>query len=192
MKLNYVMMSASMAALTLAALTVSPAVSAPATNHDVAIKACTVANIYQPVEVVTAIDNGKGYSLVWLTDTDGDLWMCHADNKGSIYAYEVIGGDLLEGEGPSLTGFELTSTGEPKGEPQEIAAKVCVAAAESQPAKVVASRPDGLSGDWISGYSVFVQDGMGNHYLCNATADAAIWAWAELGDPIEFDDEAVS
>jgi hypothetical protein len=194
MKHNTMLLSASMAALVFATLAATSAVSAQAANnHNTAINACTTANEYQPVNVVAAIDNGSGYTLVWLTDTDGDLWMCHADNHGSIYAYEVVDGDLLEGEGPEMINLEFASNGEPKGKPQQVAEKVCTAAASLQPAKVIASRPDGLSGDWTSGFSVFLQDDAGDYYLCNATGDASIWAWAPLGDPLEFDEvEGVS
>jgi hypothetical protein len=56
-------------------------------------------NPLQPVEVVTAIEDGSGvgFSLVWLTDKDGGLWMCDADATGAIYSYSLVKGDLLDG-----------------------------------------------------------------------------------------------
>ena len=188
MKLNSMMKGAPLAVLALAALTVSPAVSAPASSHAAAISACTTANDYQPVDVVTGLDNGAGYTLVWLTDTDGDLWMCHANNQGSIYAYEYVSDDLLEGEGPSMIDLRYDTASNPVGDPQNIAERVCNAAAPLQPARVIASRPDGLSEeDYVAGFSVFLQDDVGDTYLCNASSDASIWTWSQIGDPFEIE-----
>ena len=36
---------------------------------------------------------------MWLEDVDGDWWMCNADSRGAIYAYEFVDYDLLDGEG---------------------------------------------------------------------------------------------
>ena len=42
-----------------------------------------------------------------------------------------------------------------------------------------------LTGDWIPGYFVFIETGAGT-YLCDATADAQVWGFAEIGDPLTF------
>ena len=67
----------------------------------------------QPVSVVNAVDDGSGigFSLVWLNDKDGNLWMCDADADGNVYAYSLLTGDLLEGAGGELIGLQLTADG---------------------------------------------------------------------------------
>jgi hypothetical protein len=49
---------------------------------------------------------------------------------------------------------------------------------------VVGSGKDGLTGDWIPGYFVFIETGAGTYR--DATADAQAWAFAEIGDPLTF------
>ena len=53
------------------------------TGHEAAIKACSTVNPTQPVTVLSAVDDGTGigFSLVWLNDKDGNLWMCDADGN---------------------------------------------------------------------------------------------------------------
>jgi hypothetical protein len=41
------------------------------------------------------------------------------------------------------------------------------------------------AGLWIPGYFVFIETGAGT-YLCDATADAQVSAFAEIGDPLTF------
>ncbi|MEM7192859.1 MAG: hypothetical protein AAF405_08375 [Pseudomonadota bacterium] len=171
------------AAMGVAALTALATTPASAAYHGNAINACAGFNEYQPVEVMEAIDNGAGYSLVWLSDADGELWMCHASNNGDIYAYEYVSYDLLEGTGFEL--LEVMNVSTERLKDQDIAEQVCVSAAAVEPAYAIASRPDGLpTDDFVAGYSVFLQDGAGDFYLCNASGDASIWAWAPLGKPI--------
>jgi hypothetical protein len=38
-----------------------------------------------------------------------------------------------------------------------------------------------------SGFVVFVKDGSGQLYLCNATGAAALWAFEAVSEPITFD-----
>ena len=66
-----------------------------------AIKACSTVNPTQPVEIVNAVEDGSGigFSLVWLNDKDGNLWMCDADSDGNVYSYSLVTQDLLDGAG---------------------------------------------------------------------------------------------
>jgi hypothetical protein len=92
-------LGASLAALGLG-LAVPP--DAAAGSHAAAVKACSVANEHQPMSLITAIADGRGGSLVWLTDSDADLWLCSSDAKGLVYAYSLISGDMLDGAGANL------------------------------------------------------------------------------------------
>ena len=66
------------------------------TGHEAAIKACSTVNPTQPVTVLSAVDDGTGigFSLVWLNNKDGNLWMCDADADGNVYVYSILTGDL--------------------------------------------------------------------------------------------------
>ena len=48
--------------------------------------ACTIANAPQPVDFVAEVDDGRGGSLVWLTDAGANLWLCNADADGQVFA----------------------------------------------------------------------------------------------------------
>lgn len=158
------------------------------TNHETAIKACSTVNPSQPVSIVNAVDDGSGigFSLVWLNDKDGNLWMCDADADGNVYVYSLLTGDLLEGAGGELIGLQLTADGGFAGEPQQIAEKVCVAHV-GEGGKVLAIAPDGLEVD--PGFLIFVQNAEGTTYLCNATGDAMIWAFDPVGDPLTLEQQ---
>ena len=178
-------LGAGLAVLASAGLTLATAgATAAETGHETAIEACSTVNPSQPVSVLNAVSDGSGigFSLVWLQDKDGKLWMCDADADGGIYSYSLVTGDLLQGDGPELIGLQLASSGGYDGEPQTIAEKVCVAYL-SEGGKALLSTPDGLSAD--PGFIVFVQDTEGFNYLCNATGDAMVWAFEAIGDPIE-------
>jgi outer membrane protein assembly factor BamB len=179
-------LGASLVVLASAGLVLASANAAPSTGeHEAAVKACTTANPMQPVTVVNAVNDGSGigFSLVWLKDKEGNLWMCDADTDGNVYSYSLVGGDLLEGAGPEMIGLELAADGTYSDDPQKIAEKVCVAYLEGG-GKVLVSAPDGLEDD--PGFVVFVADQNGNFHLCNATGDAMVWAFEPIGDPIEF------
>jgi hypothetical protein len=164
---------------------------AEADPHAIAIKACTTANGHQPVSLVTAIDDGRGGSLVWLTDSDANLWFCSADAAGKIYAYVVMTGDLLQGAGSVLVPDESFSDDEysvplPDPNPLDIAELACKAYfSGNDPAKVIARGLDGLGEKFVPGYYLFIESG-GHTYLCDATADAQVWAFAEISDPLSF------
>ncbi len=185
MRRKFATMTAALAALALASLGLVPA-KADATGHEAAIKACSTVNPSQPVKVVNAVEDGSGIglSLVWLNDKDGNLWMCDADAKGNVYAYTIVASDLLSGGGAELIGLQLTSDGTYDGQPQDVAEKVCVAYLKGD-GSLVGSTGDGLDSD--PGFVVFVKDGSGKLYLCNATGDAAVWAFEPIGDPLSFD-----
>ncbi|MFZ2019473.1 MAG: hypothetical protein WAU90_12480 [Methyloceanibacter sp.] len=185
-------MTASLAVLALASLGIAPAKAvSDGGAHEVAIKACSTVNPSQPVSAVNAVDDGSGigFSLVWLTDKDNNLWMCDADAEGKVYSYTIVAKDLLSGGGPELIGLQLASDGTYDGQPQDVAAKVCVAYLKGD-GEVVHIAPDGL--DIAPGFIVFVKDSSGHTYLCNATGDAGVWAFQAIGEPLTFDKPEVS
>lgn len=158
-----------------------------ATNHETAIKACSTVNPAQPVEIVNAVEDGSGigFSLVWLNDKDGNLWMCDADSDGNVYTYSLVTQDLLDGAGPEMIG--LTEADFSQVDPQETAEKVCVAYL-TQGGKVLASAPDGFEQN--PGFAVFIKANQdGGTYLCNATSDAMIWAFEPIGDPLSLEQQ---
>jgi hypothetical protein len=158
-----------------------------ATNHETAIKACSTVNPAQPVEIVNAVEDGSGigFSLVWLNDKDGKLWMCDADSDGNVYSYSLVTQDLLEGAGPEMLGLTEADFGQV--DPQETAQKVCVAYL-TQGGKVLATAPDGYEQD--PGFAVFIKANQdGGTYLCNATSDAKIWAFEAIGDPLSLEQQ---
>jgi hypothetical protein len=184
---NSVIVSALLSAMATCALVFASAGAEEAVaGHEAAIKACSTVNPSQPVSVLSAVDDGSGigFSLVWLNDKDGNLWMCDADADGNVYVYSLLTGDLLEGAGGELIGLQLTADGGFDGEPQQIAEKVCVAHT-GEGGKVLAIAPDGLEID--PGFVIFVQNAAGETYLCNATGDAMIWAFEPVGDPLKLE-----
>jgi hypothetical protein len=169
-------------------------VAAPAGATDdpyaAAIKACSSANGNPSAKLVTVIDDGRGGSLVWLTDAKSGLWLCNADAQGNVYVYNPIGGDLLNGKGAGLVHIDHV-VGEdgmplPERNPIDVAEQVCVAYLPGEETKVVGSGLDGLSEDWVAGYYVFVAAGNDKLYLCDATGDAAVWAFSEISDPLDL------
>ncbi len=187
MKRNSLIMGAAFAALASGALVLTSAYAEEGiTGHEAAVKACSTVNPSQPVSVVNAVDDGSGigFSLVWLNDKDGNLWMCDADADGNVYVYSLLTSDLLEGAGGELIGLQLTADGGFEGEPQTIAEKVCVAhSGEGGTALAVA--PDGF--EIGPGFVIFVRNGAGETYLSNATGDAMIWAFEPVGDPLTLE-----
>jgi hypothetical protein len=188
MNFKHLSLGGGLAALALAASLAMPA-SAGTDPHASAVKACTTANAYQPAVFAAAVDDGRGGSLVWLTDAEANLWLCNADEEGHVFAYSKMIGDLLEGAGAYLVDIDpVTSTGEigvPKHNPLKVAERACQAYLSDGPGKVVGGGPDGLEGDWVPGYFVFIETGEGL-FLCDATGDAQVWAFAEIGDPLSF------
>jgi hypothetical protein len=192
MNRNSLLVGAGVAALavTLFLLPAANAETEETTGHETAIKACSTVNPLQPVQVVNAVEDGSGigFSLVWLKDKDGSLWMCDADANGNVYSYTMLTGDLLDGAGPELIGIDLVSD-DGDAKPVEVASKVCAAYLD-EGGKVVAAAEDGLPDD--PGFLIFVEDTKGSLFLCNATSDAAVWAFEPVGDPIDFSGKEVS
>ena len=161
MKRNSLITGAGVADMAAAGLLLASANAAPAdTGHEAAIKSCSTVNPSQPVKVVNAVDDGSGigFSLVWLNDKDGNLWLCDADANGNVYSYSIVTKDLLAGAGAEMIGLQLASDGTYEGEPQKIAEQVC-AAYLTDGGKALASSPDGFESD--PGFVIFVQDTKG-------------------------------
>jgi len=61
--------------------------------------------------VVNAVADGSGigFSLVWLNDKDGNLWMCDADSEVHLFIHHREK-RLLEGDGTELVGLQLASS----------------------------------------------------------------------------------
>jgi outer membrane protein assembly factor BamB len=156
--------------------------------HAAAVAACAAANAKQPASLVTAVDDGRGGSLVWLTDAESGLWLCSAGKDGKIYAYSLMAGDLLQGAGAGLIDLKPVSDGAavvfPDPDPAEIALKACQIKLDGVKLEVIGHGMDGLRGNWVPGYFVFIETGEGRVYLCDATADAQVWAFAEIGAPL--------
>ncbi len=187
MSLRHLSLGAGLVALALSAFAGIGA-GAEADPHATAVKACTTANGHQPVSLVTAIDDGRGGSLVWLTDGEANLWFCSADSGGKIYAYVVMTGDLLQGAGASLVPEEPVDDNEygvplPDPNPLDIAELACQAYFPGDAGKVIGRGLDGLGDKFVPGYYVFFES-EGRTYLCDATGDAEVWAFAEIGDPL--------
>jgi hypothetical protein len=167
--------------------------SAEANTHTAAVKACTTANGH-PAKLVTAVDDGLGGSLVWLTDADANLWVCSADAAGTIYAYVMMTGDLLKGAGSWFVpdesfGDDEFGVARPDPNPLDIAELACkVFFPGGNPGKVIRRGQDGLGENFVPGYFIFFQS-QEHTYLCDATGDAQVWAFAEIGDPLTFSNQ---
>jgi hypothetical protein len=175
----------------LIALAFATAMSIPARAaedpHGEAVKACSAFSHDDHATLVTAVDDGRGGSLVWLTNDDVGLWLCSADAEGHVYAYSTILDDMLEGAGVALLDEEQVASNDevplPERNPIDIAEKACQAYF-SEPVTVIGSGQDGLGEDWVPGYYVFLETGAGKVFLCDATGDAQVWAFAEISDPL--------
>jgi hypothetical protein len=168
--------------ITVAAHSVAFAAVAPQTlEHAAAIRACGQINEFQPVEVVNTVSDGRGNSLVWLNDADGDLWLCNADRNGNVYANDIMAGDMLNGEGLDELLRQNTIDGEELDvlAPQVVAEHICRISAPEQPAQVVSTAPDGMND-----YTVFVQGAGNDVYLCNASGNAEIFSFVQIGEPL--------
>jgi hypothetical protein len=187
MKSKFLSAGTGLSALAVVSLTVPAA--AIAGPHEAAVRACAGANAHQPATLVVAIDDGRGGSLVWLADANANLSLCSAGSDGEIYAYSVLTGDLLQGAGAALVPpikplVEGSGVTLPLADPVEVVQRVCRAALPGADGEVIASGPDGLAGEWVRGYYVFLETAAGALFLCDATVDAKVWALAEIGDPL--------
>ncbi|MGH6735878.1 MAG: hypothetical protein ACRECX_07335 [Methyloceanibacter sp.] len=174
-------------ALALGAGFAVPSNAAPG-PHEAASKACAIAG-GAPATPVAAVDDGRGGSLVWLSDVDANLWLCSADGQGHVYAYAMIFHDLLEGAGTALVEpVYLDDDGKPipSQDPLEMAELACKAYFSGEGGKVVGRGEDGLNADWLPGYFVFIETKAGETFLCDATPNAQVWAFAKIGKPINL------
>jgi hypothetical protein len=139
-----------------------------------------------PATPVTAIDDGRGGSLVWLTDAEANLWLCSADTGGHVYAYSLIFDDLLKGAGARLVEpVYLDGEGNPVApapDPLAVAERACQAYLDG--GTVVGRGKDGLNADWLPGYFVFIETAAGETFLCDATPNAQVWVFARIGGPL--------
>jgi hypothetical protein len=144
MEFAYFSLAAILAALALGASFSLPASAGTDLNAS-AVHACTTANASQPGDFVAEVDDGRGGSLVWLTDADTNLWLCNADADGHIFAYSKMTGDLLQGAGANLVGIEPivneTEVSVPDKNPLMIAEKACQAYLSDGPGKSWARAP---------------------------------------------------
>jgi hypothetical protein len=126
--------------------------------------------------VVNAVADGSGigFSLVWLNDKDGNLWMCDADSEVHLFIHHREK-RLLEGDGTELVGLQLAS-----GDRREGVRRLSERG--RQPGRQHLRRARQRSG-----FRCVRQDGSGQLYLCNATGDAAVWAFEAVSEPITFD-----
>jgi hypothetical protein len=156
--------------------------------RDAAFEACLAQA--HAAAAVTAVDDGRGGSLVWLTDQDNNLWLCNADADGHVYAYSMIFDDLLAGAGASLvTPIILDRDGKPVSPPPDplaTAELACRAYLDGEGGEVVARGADGLNTNWLPGYYVFLETEAGETFLCDATANAQVWAFARIGEPLDL------
>lgn len=158
----------------------APAQAVEQNPHQPAIDACIAQNEYQPATLLASADDGMGDSTVWLTDADGDLWLCNGDAEGTIYANVMVSDDLLRGAGADLVTPLQDAAASSGREDIRVAEEVCTAVLLDQPARVVSSVPDGLSGE-DADYIVFVEDSASKLHMCNASANAEIFAFVEIG-----------
>jgi len=159
-----------------------------APRHGSALTACRAAGDGEPGEIVTAVDDGRGGSLVWLSDADTNLWLCSADARGSVHAYDLIFEDLLRGAGAALLpSVSVDRGGKPvlPADPLGIAQGACRAYLDDTESAVLSSGPDGLEGGWIPGYFVFLETEAGDTFLCNATPNAQVWVFARIDAPLQ-------
>lgn len=173
----------------LAALVFGGSAGANTDPHAAAVKACTAGGGLQSAALVAVVDDGRGGSLVWLVDADANLWLCNANHEGQVFAYTQMTSDLLEGAGAYLVDADEESGGDvdfPKKSPITIAELACQAYLDNK-GKVIGGGSDGLAGDWVPGYFVFIETDNGL-FLCDATADAQVWAFAKIGEPISVVD----
>jgi hypothetical protein len=152
-------------------------------GRDTAIAACIDLNGYKPAALVDAVEDGLGDWIVWVEDKDGDLWLCNANSEGSVYANVYLEGDLLKGEGDGFVNFEPESG---RAGPAERAERLCTAVgALVDELEIVATVDDAL-GDYL----VWLQNTDGAYWMCNASAEAELYAFEPVQYPI--DDEAAA
>lgn len=135
---------------------------------------------------VTVVDDGRGGSFVWLSDADANLWLCGAGADGRVYVFELIFDDLLRGAGIKLLPpVSVDRDGMPvlPPDPLFLAQGACQAYLGDAPSTVLSSSADGLEGNWVPGYFVILATETEETYVCNATPNARVWAFAKVSPP---------
>lgn len=159
-----------------------------ARNQEAAAAACMDFNQYAPVTVVEMVDDGLGDTLVWLEDRDGDLWMCNADADGNVYFNVFMEGDLLEGEGLELVGWQEASfPGSDQADPGLAAERLCLAVLEEFLEETSTSTT--TVSDGLGDYLVWLSTDEGSLWACNASADNVLYAFEEIVGPIDVADQ---
>lgn len=162
----------------------SAAVAAATRNamaeRQLAVSTCVGYNSYGPARVVDAVEDGMGDWLVWVKDKDGDLWMCNASGEGGIYAYALIQGDLLKGDGEqTLASVPAAAIPDASG-PAANVEKLCAAVGEMmEDVTVAATTADGL-GDYI----VWLKNSSGSYWVCNASTEGKLYVFEPVHYPL--------
>jgi hypothetical protein len=146
-------------------------------GHDSAVAACLDFNGYKPAELVEAVEDGMGDWIVWVEDKDEDLWLCNANADGEVYANVLLNGDLLTGEGSELVAEE---SGHRPG-PAESAERLCAAVGDYMENLEIVATVDDALGDYL----VWLKNGDDAYWMCNASADAKLYAFEAVEYPIE-------
>ena len=155
-------------------------------GEELAAYVCATLNEYQPVDVVSIAPDGMGDYIVWMTDTDGDVWACNASGQGDVYAYDLIIGDLLEGLGREmLIDVGIIQVGSrPTMSDEEIAVRTCWAVSEDDNSAPIVAVEDGV-GDYL----VWIQETNGDLYMCNANGNGEIFIYTKVDYPIASTDD---
>lgn len=144
-------------------------------RYEAAIEACADESFYAPVTVVEAVGDGLGDLLVWLEDRNGDLWMCNADAWGTVYVNVLIEGDLLNGSGLSLVGWQddIPVDGQ-RPNPQFEAERLCMAVVDRHHAETTVWTT--AVADGMGDYLVWLETEEGSLWACNASASGILFA----------------
>ncbi len=146
-------------------------------GRDSAIAACLDYNGYKPANLRDATEDGLGDWIVWVKDKDGDLWLCNANGKGDVYANVVMNGDLLKGQGDELV---ANAGGGPHPGPAESAERLCAAVGSyMEDLEITETVDDGL-GDYL----VWLKNGKGAYWMCNASSDHKLYAFEAVQYPV--------
>jgi hypothetical protein len=147
-------------------------------GHDSAVAACLDFNSYKPANLVDAVEDGLGDWVVWVKDKDEDLWLCNANGEGDVYANVLLNGDLLDGDGARLVAKDRD--GHRPG-PAESAERLCAAVGDyMEDLEIVATVDDAL-GDYV----VWLKNGDGAYWMCNASADAKLYSFESVQYPLD-------
>ena len=147
-------------------------------GHDSAVAACLDFNEYKPANLVDAAEDGLGDWIVWVKDKDGDLWLCNANSGGEVYANVLLNGDLLDGDGTSMLA-DSTAAGDSAR--RTAPSRLCTTVGDyMEDLEIVATVDDAL-GDYL----VWLKNGDGAYWMCNASSDAKLYSFESVQYPID-------